>query len=150
MLDFATVRSTSSNTAKQPDLGQVPDDVMVILLVEDEPVVRRLLATSLRRSGYCVVETRNGAEGLEAAARLPRVDLVVSDIDMPVMTGPELAGRLRQTQPELRFLFVSGYLMNDHLESTADVMHKPFKQDQLIRKIVELIGGPGAPQSVAS
>jgi two-component system cell cycle sensor histidine kinase/response regulator CckA len=122
-----------------------PPGAIVILLVEDEPAVRGLFAASLRRVGYVVIEARNGAEGLEAAGQADHIDLVVTDIVMPVMKGPDLAAKLREQHPDLRFLFVSGYLVDEQLGPNADIMQKPFKQAELVRKIADLIGPPKTP-----
>jgi two-component system cell cycle sensor histidine kinase/response regulator CckA len=150
MFKFRRFRSDSSTPDDEVPAGPAPDDATVILLVEDEPVVRGLFATSLRREGYYVVEARNGAEGLDTAQRVGRIDLVVSDIVMPVMKGPELAVKLRELYPGLRFLFVSSYLVEEQLGPNTDMLQKPFKQEQLIRKVVEIIGPPKPTQSAAS
>jgi two-component system cell cycle sensor histidine kinase/response regulator CckA len=150
MTTFPKFRSTAGGAVVETEVGPAPDGATVILLVEDEPSVRGLFATSLLRHGYCVLEARNGAEGLEAAERAGRLDLVVSDVVMPVMKGPQLCEKLRETRPDLRVLFVSGYLVDEQLGPNAEIMQKPFRPDQLIRKIKDLIGPAKVPQAAAS
>jgi len=96
-------------------MDPIPADAAIILLVEDEPAVRGLFALSLRKDGYFVLEASNGAEALTIVEQAGRVDLVVTDVVMPIMKGTELAARLRETYPDLRFIFVSGYVIHDNL-----------------------------------
>jgi two-component system, cell cycle sensor histidine kinase and response regulator CckA len=89
-----------------------------------------------------VLDARNGAEALDAAARAGRVDLVVSDIMMPVMKGPELATRLRDRFPDIQVILVSGFVVTDDVGPGARVMQKPFAREDLVRQVQEAIGPP--------
>ena len=131
---------------EEPEVGPAQPGVSVVLMVDDEPAVRGLFATTIRREGYHVVEARNGVEALDVTAKAGRVDLVVTDVVMPVMKGPELAERLRDQYPDLPFIFVSGYLVDENLGPNAYMLQKPFKRDELLQKINDLIGParPGA------
>src|SRR5690348_14576722 len=81
-----------------------------ILLVEDEPAVRRLVAASLARAGYHVLEAHDGQQGLAIfAEHADAVDLLITDLRMPEMDGQSLVRQLRDRSPELRVLCVSGY-----------------------------------------
>ena len=125
-------------------MSSIPDDGAVILLVEDEPAVRGLFAVSLRKDGYFVLEASNGAEALAVVEQAGRVDLVVTDVVMPIMKGTELAARLRETYPKLRFIFVSGYVIHDNLGPNAVLLQKPFVRGDLLRKVVDVLGpAPG-------
>lgn len=127
----------------------VPDDVAIILLVEDEPAVRGLFALSLRKDGYFVLEASNGAEALAVVEQAGRVDLVVTDVVMPVMKGTELASRLRETYPQLRFIFVSGYVIHDNLGPNSVLLQKPFVRQDLVRKVADILGpAPGQRAAV--
>ena len=123
-----------------PPIGPVPDGVPIVLLVEDEPAVRGLFAMSLRKDGYFVVEASNGAEALAIIEQTGRVDLVVTDVVMPIMKGTELAHRLREKFPALRFIFVSGYVVHDELGPNAELLQKPFLKGDLLKRVVAVLG----------
>src|SRR5437763_6562859 len=81
-----------------------------VLLVEDAPAVRELAALTLREKGYTVFEALNGEDGLRTARQQNgRIDLVLTDVVMPVMGGQEMADALQKSYPETRVLFTSGY-----------------------------------------
>ena len=81
-----------------------------ILLVEDEDGLRSLNARGLRSRGYSVIEAANGVEAMEALEEKDgAVDLVVSDVVMPEMDGPTLLKEMRERNPDLKIIFVSGY-----------------------------------------
>jgi two-component system cell cycle sensor histidine kinase/response regulator CckA len=80
-----------------------------ILVVDDEDLVRSVLARCLEEEGYAVVQARNGREALERLAEDGGIDLVLSDLVMPVMSGRELARELSSRRPELPVLWISGH-----------------------------------------
>ena len=125
----------NASTAATTDTKQI-----VVLMVDDEPAQRQLFAFALRREGYLVLEARNGAEALDVAERAGHIDLVVSDVMMPLMKGPEMATRLRERFPSVRVLFVSGFLIEEDLGRDAHVMQKPFVRKDLLKSVVEIIG----------
>jgi len=129
-----------------PLVGTVPEGVPVVLLVEDEPAVRGLFAMCLRKDGYFVMEASNGSEALAIVEQTGRVDLVVTDVVMPVMKGTELAQRLREKFPTLRFIFVSGYVVHDELGPNAELLQKPFLKGDLLKRVVAVLG-PAGPAS---
>ena len=110
-----------------------PRGAETILIVEDEPAVRRMAARALRSQGYAILEAENGAEALELLSRGTEgpVDLVLSDVVMPILNGRELGERLAVDRPEIRVLFMSGYTDDDIvrrglLEPGAPFLQKPF------------------------
>jgi two-component system cell cycle sensor histidine kinase/response regulator CckA len=117
-----------------------------VLLVEDEDVVRSFAVRALSRQGYEVLEAASGVEAVEVMERENhRVDIVVSDVIMPEMDGPTLLKELRRTNPELKFIFVSGYpdeAFKKKLEVGADYafLPKPFTLPQLAAKVKEQLG----------
>ncbi len=117
-----------------------------VLLVEDEDVVRSFAVRALSRQGYEVLEAASGVEAVEVMERENhRVDIVVSDVVMPEMDGPTLLKELRRTNPELKFIFVSGYpddAFKKSLEVGADYafLPKPFTLPQLAAKVKEQLG----------
>lgn len=101
-----------------------------VLLVEDEDSVRDLLKIVLEQAGYWVIDARSGQEALTlAAARTGDIELVVSDVVMPGLTGPALVRALREVRPEIKALLISGYPRDDLAEdlttTEAEFMQKP-------------------------
>ena len=114
-----------------------------ILLVEDEEGLRSLNARGLRSRGYSVVEASNGIEALEALEeKQGAVDLVVSDVVMPEMDGPTLLKSMRERNPDLKIIFVSGYAEDAFEKSLPEnqqfaFLPKPFTLSQLIAAVKE-------------
>jgi len=114
-----------------------------ILLVEDDAAVRGLFVAELGEAGYTVVPAASPQEALAAAGG--PFDLLVSDVIMPGLRGPELARRLRAEDPGLKVLFVSGYQDPDRtrlppLDARTAFLQKPFRPEDLIAKVGELLG----------
>ena len=80
-----------------------------VLVVDDEEPVRKFVDRVLREAGYQTTVAGSGPEAIEAAAKMPSLDIVVTDVMMPQMLGDELARRLRQTEPRLKVLYLTGY-----------------------------------------
>jgi two-component system cell cycle sensor histidine kinase/response regulator CckA len=123
-------------------------NVETVLVVDDEDEVRKLLVDVLGFGAYRVLEARDGQHGLDVAeAHAGTIDLLVTDVVMPKMKGPELAEHLRQRHPALKTLFVSGYAERDTRSSLAESEHflaKPFLPAELfrlVREILETHGG---------
>ncbi|HEY7513995.1 MAG TPA: ATP-binding protein, partial [Vicinamibacteria bacterium] len=117
-----------------------------ILLVEDEDVVRELAREALQEGGYNVLEARHPGEALLVAERQRQdgLDLLLTDVVMPHMSGPQLAERLREHQPDLRVLFMSGYtddaaLRHGVLRSEVFFLQKPFTPEVLARRVRETL-----------
>jgi len=117
-----------------------------ILLVEDEVPLRRMLREALGNAGYRIWEAGNGAQALEIFDADPaRIDLVLTDIVMPVMNGLKLAEELRNRRPNLKVMFMSGHAeemitgQNNGLELPADFLTKPFLPDELVSKVREVL-----------
>jgi PAS domain S-box-containing protein len=111
-----------------------------ILVVEDEPAVRSLVARILVDHGYAVIEADGGAAALEADERFDgSVDMLITDVVMPRMSGPQLAEQLKRRIPDLPVLFISGHL-GETVESQgllhgADLLAKPFSAEQLAGEV---------------
>jgi CheY-like chemotaxis protein len=111
-----------------------------VLLVEDEPAVRRLTRRLLERGGYRVLEADNGLVALEVMESTPGIDLVLSDITMPKLDGIALARRLRALHPRLRLLLMSGFPDADALGVSQDefgqpLLSKPFTLERLLERV---------------
>ncbi|MFC7537438.1 response regulator [Sphingomonas sp. GCM10030256] len=106
-----------------------------VLLVEDEPMVRTVAERALTRQGYTVLVANNGEEALEIIHRGEPIDLLISDVVMPVMDGPTMVREARKSRPELPILFMSGYA-EEQLRKSIDIDHvaflpKPFSVQEL-------------------
>ena len=116
-----------------------------ILLVEDDPAIRKLLQRSLRESGYDVKEAADAAQALGILRREPgAVSLLVTDVIMPDRSGPELADVIREEQPGVKVLFISGYTSNETIEygvlgSELNLLQKPFSMQELSRRVRETL-----------
>jgi PAS domain S-box-containing protein len=140
-------RTAEGRAAVSPSLpGTAPQrGTETILLVEDEEAVRGFARTVLERNGYRVLEAAGGIDALAAlAAREYEVDLLVTDVVMPRMSGKELARSLAQISPSVKVLYVSGYTGNavvhgSILDPGADFLQKPFSSRELLAKVRELL-----------
>jgi two-component system cell cycle sensor histidine kinase/response regulator CckA len=118
-----------------------------VLLVDDEEAVRSSTGRALERAGYTVIPATDGADALRLFTEHDgAIDLVVTDVVMPGLSGRELVGRLRIMSPELPVLFVSGYTeegvhKQGVLEPGTAYLEKPFAPETLLRKMREALGG---------
>ena len=114
-----------------------------ILLVEDEVAVRALVERILRRAGYEVLAAADAARALELEAAAERIDLLLSDVVMPGMSGIELAREIRAKRPETRVLLISGYTEESVGSSgpgSLDLLGKPFTDNELLTRIRSILG----------
>jgi CheY-like chemotaxis protein len=116
-----------------------------ILLVEDDELVRNMIANELLSLGYKALAARSAEEAVEICGNpLTRIDLVITDVVMPKMKGTELRERLLEMRPGLRVLFMSGYTANvivrqGVLKSGIHFLQKPFTLDDLQTKIQQIL-----------
>ena len=117
-----------------------------LLVVENEAAIKTLVQMALERHGYIVLTAESGGEALRlAASHNGPIDLLITDVVMPDLRGPELARRLAQERPSLITLFMSGY-MNDALGDDAsalpvpvDFIQKPFSPSALAARVREML-----------
>lgn len=128
--------------------------VPVVLLVEDDEQVRGFIRTLLVNNHYKVVEARNGSEGLKVARELEgSIDLLLSDMLLPALSGFDLAEQLREQYPELKILFISGYVEGEIVQRSmtelgATFLDKPFQPAALLQRVIDVIG-PASSSSAA-
>ena len=112
---------------------------VTILVAEDDDMVRAFVCSGLRRHGYRVLEAQDGAAALALAERvgLRRIDLVLTDVEMPALDGIELARCLRQLRPDVKVLHMTGSSAArlDKLGSAGGVLQKPFAYGTLLRGV---------------
>jgi two-component system cell cycle sensor histidine kinase/response regulator CckA len=131
--------------APAPAEVDLPRGSETILLVEDEASLCELVRECLEASGYKVLEASHGTAALDVGERHQgRIDLLMTDVVMPGMSGRELAERLRASRPEIRTLYMSGYTDNAvvrHGVLAEDVafLQKPFTVAELARRVREVL-----------
>lgn len=119
-----------------------------ILVVDDNTAVRQLVAALLQQNGYSVIEADCGPKGLACFAEEHGcVDLVLSDIVMPDMSGPEMVQEILRIEPSMRVMFMTGYLADVKLADGAHnefpVLPKPFTPEVLLRSVRDCLAPVG-------
>jgi CheY-like chemotaxis protein len=132
---------------RRTGLDEAPSGTETVLLAEDEPGVRTLIRAILEEKGYEVLTAASGAEALQRWSSDPgKVDLLVTDIVMPGMTGRQLHEALTRERPRLKAVFMSGYT-DQALAEGGDgppdtiFLQKPFALEVLTLKVRELLDG---------
>ncbi len=116
-----------------------------MLVIDDEATVRMLIVEVLQEAGYTALEADDGPSGLKLLQSTARVDLLITDVGLPGgMNGRQVADAARQTRPNLKILFVTGYaenaaVGNGHLDAGMEVVTKPFVMTELGNKIAEML-----------
>ena len=125
--------------------GEVPRGSETVLLAEDQDAVAAVVRATLHLCGYQVLEAHNGAEAVTVLEQHDRpIHLLITDVVMPLMGGPELAARARDLRPDLKLLFMSGYserAFTSHglADLGAAFLQKPFMPEALARKVREIL-----------
>jgi len=143
----------TTEQARDPDVSRtvvadaIPRGTETILVVEDEDILRAIVARVLSRHGYRVLEARHGGEALRTIAAEPDIALVMSDLHMPGMDGLELSTRLRARRLPIPILLVSGSSTPDGedpelpaLDACTRFLRKPFEAETLLSTVGELLG----------
>ncbi len=117
-----------------------------VLVVEDEPIVRGVILEMLQDQGFRTLEAVDGPSGLRLLRSRARIDLLVTDVGLPGLTGRQLADQARETRPGLKILFMTGYaesaaISQGFLQPGMDMITKPFELDNLSRKIRSMVSG---------
>ncbi|MEK6762878.1 MAG: PAS domain S-box protein [Nitrospirota bacterium] len=136
--EVSEVRAGAETTAQAPGHE-------TILLVEDEPAVRGLVHETLRLQGYTVLVARHGIEALLASAKcVGPIHLLLTDVVMPQMSGPEVAEKIQIARPEIKVLYMSGYpdhpvFDQDGVSHLMGFLQKPFSPPALAQKVREVL-----------
>jgi CheY-like chemotaxis protein len=144
-IHLPTIADSASTASTETSTGKAPRGTETLLLVEDQPELRRFVALQLREHGYHVLEAGDGGEALLAASRHDGpLHLLLTDVVMPRMNGKELAERLKDARPAVRVLYMSGYTgdvitRNGLLEAGEMFIAKPFTPRSLAVKVREAL-----------
>jgi PAS domain S-box-containing protein len=131
-----------------PGAGEDPSARETVLLVEDDESIRLLARLVLEARGYAVLAAANGDQALEIARHhLGNVHVLLTDIEVPGMRGPDLAARIASLRPAIKVLFMSGAMdgataRRENLPAGAALLGKPFSAEDLARRVRELLDGP--------
>lgn len=145
---FPSVQTDEAQIVPAPR-GDLALGTETILLVEDEPGVRDLSRVSLESHGYTVVTATDGRDALDSLARSQmKIDLVLTDVVMPNVSGPVLIGQLKAQFPGIRVLFMSGYtddvvVRHGLLDADVAFIQKPFTPTELARRARSVLDGRG-------
>lgn len=118
-----------------------------VLIVEDDASVRLLVVDVLAELGYVAIEAGDSSEAIPLLQSAARIDLLISDVGLPGLNGRQLAEIARQSRPQLRILFITGYAASaavraDFLAPGMDMLTKPFDMDDLANKIRTMLARP--------
>jgi PAS domain S-box-containing protein len=143
------VEATADLTRTAPD-RRVEGGTETVLVAEDEDAIRELARRLLERNGYNVLTASDGREALSVAERYDgTIDLLLSDVVMPQMTGSELAVHIRASRPNTRVLFMSGYshtILGDRHNGADNILEKPFSEQELTRRLRAVLDEHALPQ----
>jgi two-component system, cell cycle sensor histidine kinase and response regulator CckA len=151
---FPCIPAEAAAPARMPP-GQASGGGRTVLVAEDESAVRALTCRVLRKAGYRVIEASNGEEALDLAAAFGgALDLVLTDVVMPRMSGRVLAERLLAERPGTPILFMSGYtddavLHHGLVHADIHLLQKPMLPDQLLAAVADLVGSEERQQPLA-
>jgi DNA-binding NtrC family response regulator len=116
-----------------------------ILVADDEVIIHEVLAILLQRQGYVVLSAFDGQEALEVSRKYPgKIDLVITDVDMPRMNGIGLCMRLLEERPGIKVIVMSGTSTDEIVRQSikAPFLHKPFKSEALLTSVREMLEPP--------
>jgi two-component system, cell cycle sensor histidine kinase and response regulator CckA len=120
-----------------------------ILFADDTDIVRELFCEALRRAGYRVLEAENGAKALSAARGSGPIELLITDVMMPHLSGPQLRRALRAPHPETSVLFISAH-PGDEVDFDGPFLQKPFTPDTLLARVADILHASEALPTFAS
>jgi CheY-like chemotaxis protein len=146
-LCFLALSASAEPRAPSPEASLLPRGTETIMLAEDEAMVRALTFENLRECGYEVLEAANGEEALSICRQYEgSIDLLLTDVVMPLISGRELAERMRKTCSGIRMRYMSGYtddaiVHHGALEAGTAFLEKTFTLDALARKVREVLDG---------
>ncbi len=140
---FPRVNDPIDSNSAGPNIPACKTSQRTVLLVEDEPGVRDVACEFLTAAGYRVLAAEDGERAMQFAARETTIDILITDIVMPRMRGPELARELRRWKPDVKIVYMSGYLEAGDAEADllkdAYFVNKPFSREVLLNQVAEAL-----------
>ena len=145
----ARIYLPAENQAIREEAGPLPDEdlhgVETVMVVDDENVLLTMAETVLSEYGYCVVTANSGHKALAILSRGDvQVDLIITDLVMPTMSGRELIERVRKLAPSTRIMSTSGYVMPADKQTGTPYLQKPFTSRELLTKVKQVLAGTPA------
>jgi PAS domain S-box-containing protein len=143
---FPRVADAVETIKREKNAGRPANRAAVILLVEDEDRLRRSIKQLLERAGYVVLAAPNAVEAIHTLdENACRVDLVLTDVGLPHMRGPELVERLKDRQPQMKTIYMSGFgadslRPNERVRPGDTFIQKPFRRDILLTQLEHVLG----------
>jgi DNA-binding response OmpR family regulator len=136
---------TNLQPVNLPDLRLLRVHQSVILVADDEPLIRNIVTLLLQHDGYFVLSAADGHEGLELSRKYPGViDLLITDVEMPRMNGTDLCGHLMEERPGIKVLVMSGMDMKEITTQNANMpfLPKPFDGETLKARVRAVLALP--------
>jgi len=125
-------------------MDSIRNSLETILVVEDDPMALNLVRLALENAGFCVLTAANSSEAIQIEAGFyDRIDLLLSDVMMPDMSGPVISRILKKHRPEMRVMLMSGYPQDELaiLDDGWQFIQKPFVAGALVTKVKEFLRG---------
>ena len=143
--------ASASETSNAQSVSRALDGSETVLLVEDEPGIRSLMRKTLEPYGYHVLEAHDVSEAKDLAAKADHIDLLLSDVVMPGLNGPDLAQRIVRLQNRIKVLYMSGFpsVLSDQDRARVAFLAKPFTPLALVRKVRECLDCRTASQEAS-
>jgi CheY-like chemotaxis protein len=135
----------SSNREFEAKIDSTPEQDKTILLIDDEEIVINISEMMLKRLGYRVLKAHNGYEGLQLfEENKSKIDLIISDLEMPKMNGKEVMDKIREIDPQIKVMLSSGALTDADEKNVMNkgfngFIKKPYNMNTLYKKMAEII-----------
>jgi DNA-binding response OmpR family regulator len=139
------LKMTSPAIPELPDLHSKGVHQPIILVADDEVMVRNLVTILLQQQGYIVLTASDGQEGLELSRKYPgTIDLVITDVDMPRLNGTDLCTHLLEERPGIKVIVMSGTDMGEIVNSNIHLpfLPKPFDGAALLERVADALNAP--------
>jgi len=142
------VRRTPNPPVVLPEFRSFGANQSVILVADDEALVRNLIALLLQHDGYCVLSAADGHEGLELSRKYPgAIDLLITDLQIPRLNGADLCAHLLEERPAIKVLVMSGADITEILSQNVNLpfLPKPFDGQTLRARVRAILAPPAEP-----